>query len=160
MSEQFSKLKEFIAEELAIYRQLLGLCKHKQKLLLEKFSTELLKIVSEEEKLIQRLTEVEDGRAGCVESLTGDRNTSLDEVIEKITDTAIKSDIWIQASNLKEVIGEIRDINERNQKLLEQALELTRYSISLLTRPPREITYRPPGTKGTASISKLVDKKA
>jgi len=162
LEDQSLKLKDYLNEELAIYRELLGLSKKKQKVLMERFSTDLLHIVGEEEKQIQKLAEIEEKRIQCVEKITGKPHTSLDELVENISDTIVKSDIWMLANQLKDVLAEIQSINSRNQKLLEQALELTQYSISLLTTPPREVTYRAPGSssKGPQPIPTLIDRKA
>jgi len=162
LEEQSKKLKEYLAEELAIYRELLALSKRKQKILLEKFSTELNKIVAEEERFIQRLAEIEEKRIVCVESISGRKSTTLDELVEFIPDTVLKSDIWMMASKLKDTLSEIKEINLRNQKLLEQALELTQYSINLLTTPPREVTYKAPGatSRTPQPVSTLFDRKA
>ena len=61
---------------------------------------------------------------------------------------------------LREVTGQIRAVNEENRKLLEQALELTQYSIKLFTRLPESPTYNRPGTdKKAPTVSTLFDKK-
>ena len=162
LESQAQSLKEYLNEELAIYRELLVLSKKKQKLLLERFSTDLMLIVNEEEKLIRRIAEIEESRLKCIEMFTGNAQSTMDEAIEKIADTKIKSDVWVIATDLKDVIGQIKDINLHNQKLLEQALELTQYSLSIITAPPREVTYRAPGkNKPTLPRSPtLIDRKA
>jgi flagellar biosynthesis/type III secretory pathway chaperone len=162
LQTQVEQIKSFLSEELAVYGQLLGLSKKKEKTLLEKFSSELMQIVGEEEKLVRRLAEIEQNRQGCVEEITGSRESTMDELCEQISDTTAKSDIWMMGTRLKDVIQEIREINERNQRLLEQALELTQYSISLLTRPAKEVTYSAPGKPRTSAVPgpSLIDRKA
>ena len=161
MQDRVELVKGFLNEELAVYGQLLALSKKKEKTLLEKFSSELLQIVGEEEKLVRRLGEIEQSRRKCVEEITGSAESSLEELSEKIADTTLKSDIWMIGTRLKDLIGEIREINERNQRLLEQALELTQYSLSLLIRPQKEVTYSAPGKPRHAPTGpSLIDRKA
>ena len=164
MSELISQLKQNLAEELALYRELLVLSKKKKKLLLERFSTDFLQIVGEEEKRVQRLAELEESRTALITGLVGKPDANLEQAIEAVESTSDKSDLWMIGTQLKDVTGEIRTINEENQKLLEEALELTQYTLKLITTPPREVTYRPPG-KANKPVSggtppSLIDRKA
>ncbi len=162
MDPNYRKLQEILDEELVIYRRLLELSKGKRKLLLEKFSTDLTKIVGDEEKLVQRLVELEENRLGVLFEITGKTDGTLDQAIEKVADPNEKSDFWMLGTTLKDVLAEIKTINEGNQKLLEQALELTQYSIKLITTAPREVTYKPPGaaSKARPPGPSLIDRKA
>jgi len=156
-----ARLKEALSEELAVYERLLGLSKRKQKLLLERFSTDLMKIVAEEEKEVSHLLELENIRIECLTEITGKSNVNLEEALGKISDSDMKSDLWMLGCRLKEIIAEIKTINERNQKLLEQALELTQYSIRLITTLPAKTTYGPGGQgKGSSPGSIIIDRKA
>ena len=146
-----------------MYRELLLFSQKKKKLLLEKFSTELAQIVAEEEKRVERLNQLEESRITLIFGLTGKQNASLDEAVEAVEDTGAKSDLWMLGSQLRDAITEIRSINEENQRLLEQALELTQYTLKLITTPARENTYRAPGKTGKPSGSPapaILDRKA
>jgi flagellar biosynthesis/type III secretory pathway chaperone len=163
LNDTLDRLKQALNEELAVYRGLLALSRRKQKLLLEKFSTDLLAMVQEEEAAIQKLADLETIRMECIGAITGNANATLDELVNKLTGTVAKSDIWMISSTLKDTINEIKELNTRNQQLLEQALELTQYSITLITTPPKEVTYKAPGKAAKAystPISKLIDRKA
>jgi len=162
LSDQGQNLRQILSEELEIYRQLLGLSERKKKLLLEKFSTDLLQIVSEEEKYSTRLAELGSSRADCLTALSGRTSLTLEEALDFINDANLKSDLWMLGTQLKETLEQIRTINEENRRLLEQALELTQYSLKLLTAPPKEATYRPPGLSGKPGPqgpSVLIDRK-
>jgi len=163
LSEQGTILKQILNEELEIYRRLLELSERKKKLLLEKFSTDLIDIVSEEEKLSARLSELGSARADCLTAIAGQAAVKLEEVLDLIDDANLKSDLWMLGTQLKETLEKIRAINEDNQRLLEQALELTQYTLKLITAPPKEVTYRPPGQQGTQPPQRpsvLIDRKA
>ncbi|MBF0498563.1 MAG: flagellar protein FlgN [Candidatus Riflebacteria bacterium] len=162
MSASTGRLEKVLSEELAVYRELLVLSEKKRKLLLEKFSTDLLGIVSEEERCIASLVDIEERRRTEITELTGDPETSLETLLLKISEPSIQSAIGKLGRELKETLSHIREINVANQKLLEQALELTQYSLKLLTTPPKDVVYRKPGatTAKTNMPSRLIDRKA
>jgi len=78
LSGQGTNLKQILSEELEIYRRLLELSERKKKLLLEKFSTDLIDIVSEEEKLSARLSELGSARADCLTAIAGQATVKLE----------------------------------------------------------------------------------
>jgi flagellar biosynthesis/type III secretory pathway chaperone len=161
LKQSIEELKAILGEELAIYQKLLGFAHDKKKLLLEKFSTDLQTIVTQEELLVQRLIDLEQLRREHVAKIAGSEEVNLDAAVEKIADADSKSDLWLLGSQLRDVMGEIKGVNDENQKLLEQALELTQYSIKLITRVPGGVTYGPGGKQPPKTTGpKLVDRKA
>lgn len=160
MRATVDQLKEVLEDELSIYQQLLRLASEKKKLLLEKFSTEFQTIVSQEELLVQRLIELEPLRRDCVRKITGSEDTNLDQAVEVIPESDGKSDVWMTGSKLRDVVASIKKVNDENQRLLEQALELTQYSIKLITRAPKDVTYGATGTQTTRKGNLLIDRKA
>lgn len=162
MRQVVEELKNVLNEELAIYRRLLELGKSKGKLLVEKFSSELQNIVSQEEQLVQQLVDLEPRRKDCVGIITGDPEAKLDLVTDQVSESDGKSDLWIISDSLFSVIEEIKMVNETNQRLVEQALELTQYSIKLITRAPKPVTYGP-GGKSSSQMPQsrsLINRKA
>lgn len=161
MKQAVEELKAILGEELTIYQKLLSFARDKKKLLLEKFSTDLQTIVTQEEHLVQRLIDLEQLRRDLVSQITGDGDASLDAAVEKIPEADNKSDLWLLGNQLRDLMSEIKTINDENQKLLEQALELTQYSIKLITRVPSGVTYGPGGKKPAKSLNPtLIDRKA
>lgn len=155
-----ANLKSILEEELNVYQQLLRLAGDKKKLLLEKFSTELQTIVKQEEILVQRLIELEPQRQECVLKITGSQQATLNEVVELLSENDGKSDLWMTGSQLRDVVAQIKKVNHENQRLLQQALELTQYSIKLITRAPKDVTYSETGTQTTKKAFSLIDRKA
>lgn len=161
MSKAIAQLKAALNGALSVYARLLELSEQKKKLLLERFSTDLMAIVAEEEKCVAHLQELDNQRLEALESLTGKANLTLDDALACIDDADLKSDLWILGGKLKEAVQRIQEINLKNQKLLEQALELTQYTIQLITSAPKQVTYKPPGEdKKRPAISALLDRKA
>ncbi len=160
MKPQIDELKQILGEELSIYQTLLQHAGAKRKLLLEKFSTELQTIVNQEEILVQRLIDLEPRRRECVAQISGSPDANLDTAVEKIAEADGKSDIWMVGSQLRDVVKEIKAVNEENQRLIEQALELTQYSVKLITRVPADVTYGPAGKKPGQRVGpSLIDRK-
>lgn len=161
MSSSPAQLKAILREELEFYKKLLELSHRKRKLLLEKFSTDLMAIVSEEEKLVTHLMTLEETRRTATADLAGSPDATLEQAIERIESADLKSDVWMLGTQMKDMAAEIRTVNEENQKLLEQALELTQYTIKLITNIPGGATYGPSGpNKPKTPISTLIDRKA
>ena len=160
MKETVTKLKNILEQELDTYAKLLIFAQKKKKLLLEKFSTELQTIVGKEELLIQTLIDLEPLRRKCVGKITGSEDANLDAAVEAVSDADGKSDLWMIGSQLKDKVHVIKDINVENQRLLEQALELTQYSIKLITRAPGDSTYSAAGKKANKRpSSSIFDRK-
>jgi len=161
LSKPTAQLKQALNGELGVYARLLELSEQKKKVLLGRFSTDLMKIVAEEEKCVAHLIELDDQRQEALELLTGKRDITLDDALGLIEEADLKSDLWLLGAKLKESIQKVHDINAGNQKLLQQALELTQYTIQLITSVPRNVTYKPPGSdQKRTPISALIDRKA
>jgi len=161
LQKSVEELKEILSEELTIYQKLLRFARDKKKLLLEKFSTDLQTIVTQEEILVQRLIDLEQLRRDLVAKIAGSSDANLDAAVEKVSNADSKSDLWLLGSQLRDLMNEIKSVNDENQRLLEQALELTQYSIKLITRVPGDVTYGPGGKqppKRPGSV--LIDRKA
>lgn len=155
------QLKSILDQELSIYQRLLDFAKEKKKMLLEKFSTELQSIVSQEEVLVQRLIDLECERREVVAQIAGTVDATLDSAVEKVSEADGKSDLWLVGTQLRDLVNNIKTVNDENQKLLEQALELTQYSIKLITRVPGDVTYGPAGMQaGKRAGPSLIDRKA
>ncbi len=159
MKATVDQLKAVLSDELDIYQQLLKLAGEKKKLLLEKFSTELQGIVSQEEVLVQRLIDLEPERIACVKKITRRDDANLDQAVETVSEADGKSDLWMIGSKLRDAVAAIKKVNDENQRLLEQALELTQYSIKLITRAPKDVTYGASGTQNTKKGFSLIDRK-
>lgn len=141
MRQVVEELKNTLNQELEVYKKLLELGKAKRKVLVEKFSSELQKIVSQEELYVQELFDLEPKRKDCIYVIAGNSDAKLEAVTDLIDESDGKSVILNIANELRSVIDEIQNVNEGNQRLVEQALELAQYSVKLITRAPKPVTY-------------------
>ncbi|MEW6710688.1 MAG: flagellar export chaperone FlgN, partial [Candidatus Riflebacteria bacterium] len=111
MKATVDQLKAILSDELDIYQQLLKLAGEKKKLLLEKFSTELQGIVSQEEVLVQRLIDLEPERIACVKKITRRDDANLDQAVETVSEADGKSDLWMIGSKLRDAVAAIKKVN-------------------------------------------------
>ncbi|MBF0543491.1 MAG: flagellar protein FlgN [Candidatus Riflebacteria bacterium] len=162
MQDSFTRIQEILEKEFAIYGELFSLSERKHKILLEKFSTELNKIVAEEEGFVVQLIPFEEERRSIIANLTGNPDSPVEKIFDYNCPPENQLKIKKVSQELKSLLFRIKEINEGNQRLLEQALELTKHSLKLLTTPPKEIVYKFPGAKKSQALvrSRLIDKKA
>lgn len=148
-----------------MFEQLLGLAERKKKLLLEAFSAELQTIVGEEESCVASLETLETRRLEIFQQAGAAPETTLEQLLQSLPATDViqqrTREIRSVSDSLREHRHKIQQTNEDNQRLLQQALELTQHSIQLFARIPREVTYQAPGhdRKQQPGIPSLIDRK-
>ena len=162
MNQNVVELKNILAEELDVYQKLLELATNKTKLLVDRKLTELQTTVEQEENLVQRLIELEPLRQEQVMAIVGEPIIKLDVLVEKLSDESLKKDLIDIGSKLREVVEEIRVINEGNQRLAQTGLEVAQHTIKIMTRAPKPVTYGPGGSKSNSQLRgrSLFDHKA
>ncbi len=162
MNENVVELKNILAEELSVYQRLLELAKDKTKLLVDRKLTELQATVEQEENLVQRLIELEPLRQEQVNAIVGEPIIKLDVLVEKLSDESLKNELIDIGSKLREVVEEIKVINEGNQRLAQTGLEVAQHTIKIMTRAPKPVTYGPGGSKSNNQLRgrSLFDHKA
>ncbi len=162
MNQNVVELKNILAEELEVYQKLLKLATDKTKLLVDRKLTELQTTVEQEENLVQRLIELEPLRQEQVMAIVGEPIIKLDVLVEKLSDDSLKKELIDIGSKLREVVEEIRVINEGNQRLAQTGLEVAQQTIKIMTRAPKPVTYGPGGSKSNSQLRgrSLFDSKA
>ncbi len=162
MNQSAVELKNILVEELGVYQELLKLAKDKTKLLVDRKLTELQASVEQEENLVQRLVELEPLRQEQVMAIAGEPVIKLEVLVEKLSDESIKTELIEIGSKLREVVEEIKVINEGNQRLAQVGLEVAQHTIKIMTRAPKPVTYGPGGSKGCNNMRgrSLFDHKA
>ena len=148
MNQSAVELKNILAQELNVYQELLKLAKDKTKLLVDRKLTELQASVEQEENLVQQLVELEPLRQEQVMAIAGEPVIKLEVLVEKLSDESIKQELIDIGSKLREIVEEIRVINEGNQRLAQVGLEVAQHTLKIMTRAPKPVTYGPGGSKG------------
>lgn len=161
MNQQAVELKNILTEELNIYVELLRLGKDKTKLLVDSKMSELQATVAQEENLVQQLIELEPLRQELFCAVAGEPIVKLEVFVEKVEDENLKAELIELGSKLREVVEEIKSVNEGNQRLAEVGLEVAQHTIKIMTRAPRPATYgRNSSTQKTMRGCSLFDSKA
>lgn len=143
MIQQAVELKNILTNELDIYKKLLTIARNKTKLLVDRKLSELQSTLEEEEALVQQLVDLEPLRQDCVMAMVGEPTIKLESLVDRISDGNLKSGLISLGSMLREVVEEIRVINEGNQRLAQVGLEVAQQTIKIMTRAPKPVTYGP-----------------
>ncbi len=157
------ELKNILAKELNIYQNLLELAKNKTKFLVDRKLTELQNTVEQEESFVQQLIDLEPLRQEQIMAIVGEPTIKLEILVEKISDDNIKSELIDIGSKLREVVEEIKVINEGNQRLAQMGLEVVKQTMKIMTKAPKPVTYGPSGSSNKNSSLRgrsLFDHKA
>ena len=162
MNQNAVELKNILAQEMNVYQELLKLAKDKTKLLVDRKLTELQASVEQEENLVQQLVELEPLRQEQVMAIAGEPVIKLEVLVEKLSDESIKLEMIDIGSKLREVVEEIRVINDGNQRLAQVGLEVAQHTLKIMTRAPKPVTYGPGGSKNNNNMRgrSLFDHKA
>ena len=162
MNQNAVELKNILAQELNVYQELLKLAKDKTKLLVDRKLTELQASVEQEENLVQQLVELEPLRQEQVMAITGEPVVKLEVLVDKLSDESIKTELIDIGSKLREIVEELKVINDGNQRLAQVGLEVAQHTIKIMTRAPKPVTYGPGGSKSNNQMKgrSLFDHKA
>ena len=162
MNQSAVELKNILAKELSVYQELLKLAKDKTKLLVDRKLTELQASVEQEENLVQQLVELEPLRQEQVMAITGEPVVKLEVLVDKLSDESIKTELIDIGSKLREIVEELKVINDGNQRLAQVGLEVAQQTIKIMTRAPKPVTYGPGGSKSNNQMRgrSLFDHKA
>ena len=162
MNQSAVELKNILAKELNVYQELLKLAKDKTKLLVDRKLTELQASVEQEENLVQQLVELEPLRQEQVMAITGEPVVKLEVLVDKLSDESIKTELIDIGSKLREIVEELKVINDGNQRLAQVGLEVAQHTIKIMTRAPKPVTYGPGGSKSNNQMRgrSLFDHKA
>jgi flagellar biosynthesis/type III secretory pathway chaperone len=146
LNQNAAELKNILAKELEIYERLLLLAKDKTKLMVDRKLPELQESIEQEESYVQQLIELEPLRQEQVLAIVGEPTIKLDVLVEKLPNDSLKDDLISIGSKLRNVVEEIRIVNEGNQRLAEVGLEVAQHTIKLMTKAPKPVTYGPSGS--------------
>lgn len=128
------------------HEQLLALAKRKKDVLIKGDMQALNDMVKDETAFVHRIERLEAERLGAgrliairlgipVEQLTAEKVSALAETPEE-------SDRMLQLTDgLRDVIAQLKQVNDLNKQLIEQSLQFVQNSIEVLTESPVVPTY-------------------
>lgn len=151
------ELIEILREELELLKAIKKLAYHKTETIINSKVEELSQITEKEEKIINKMTEVENKRLILFNIWGVNKDTSLSQVIEKIPEDNIDLiEIWEELCLL---LIDIKNKNNLNNELLKDNLEWLDFNINLLTQRPSPNTYDGKNNNDKPSNKNFFDRK-
>lgn len=123
--------------EKTIYEKLLSLSLEKKDLIIEGKVNELNNIVQMEGSMILEIGKIEDEREKAVEELAKELKLSRENITVTYICDVLKDNRCIQirevAKAIANILGQFKEVNDINGKLIKQSLEYINFSINLIT---------------------------
>ncbi|BFH65564.1 flagellar protein FlgN [Paenibacillus azoreducens] len=151
------------------HQQMLEIAKSKKNAIIGNDIDTLVKLMNQETKGLKQIELLESKRAEIAQQYLHERgiksqlNLNITELIRLVFDVEDKKRLQSVQKQLSDTLHSLKQANDLNQKLIEQALSFIDYSLNLLVDTPyQEVTYQNPLTDGTGgkSQSGYFDSKA
>lgn len=149
------ELIDLLDEETACYRDM-------QRVLIEEHASISLtgkqrfdSVQHAKESLVVKLQQLEEQRKTLVRQLSADyatdgRSMTVTQLAQWVQ-SPVREELLVRASRLRAIIGDVRDKNRHNQRMINQYLDLINGSLNLLARLFEDSSvYQKPGTQQSA----------
>jgi len=142
-----------------IHEQLIGLAEEKQQLIVHNEVDRLMAATAKESKHIAEIErvnrDVQQFTRACWSEIgiVPNERTTLADLLAAIVQEDCKRPLHDAANRLRDAVGRLKQINDRNQQLVRQTLEYINFQVDLLSAPLDDGTYAPtpkPAASGTA----------
>jgi len=158
------RLLQVLDEEARLYEDILKISKNKTDVIVKGNVAELENIVKIEQSIVLRINELEDMRDEVVGKLSAEVGLKPSEVSISSLLGHLKGE---QAEKLKcfqermmAILGELKNINELNAKLINNSLEYINFSINLLAAADAaDGTYGSSGQINSSGKRSFIDMK-
>lgn len=148
------ELIESLRLMLRLYRQLIELGKQKKDQVIGNRLNDLTETLAKESRVLKQLTEADKARVRAVLAfqrslgLKEDPEAKLHDLANLILNRTEKSETLQLLEDIGQAAAELKELNERNQALVRQALEMVEFTLDLLAGPPvEEPVYQAPARK-------------
>ncbi len=136
MDNNIHALLQILNEELKIYNELLSLSKNKTDIIIKGKVTELDTMVKREQELIVELGDLESQREAAVDKLSQqlDINPSeitMSELVNRLGPVQAQ-ELRKYQLNLTGILGELKELNDTNSKLIKNSLEFINFSVNIM----------------------------
>lgn len=136
MDNNIITLLHVLSEELKIYNELLSLSKNKTDIIIKGKVTELDTMVKREQELIVELGDLESQREAAVDEIARRLNINpseitMSELVDRLEPTQAQQLRKYQL-NLTGILGELKELNDANSKLIKNSLEFINFSINIM----------------------------
>jgi len=133
------ELVEILKAELECLKSIKNLSYEKTDVVINNKVEDLDRITKKEVELINQMASLEESRLNLLNTWGLDNNTTLSEIIDRITDN--KEDLIELADELKANIEEIQARNSMNKELIQDSLEWIEFNINMMTQAAAPATY-------------------
>lgn len=153
---------------LRLYRELIDLGWQKKDQVIGNRLNDLTETLAKESRVLRQLAEAEKARVQAVLAfqremgLKAKPDAKLAELAEAVTDQTVKAELMRLMDDIGSTARELRELNERNQVLVRQALGMVEAQLDLLAGVPEmEAVYQAPtGKPAEPKRSGLFDTRA
>jgi len=152
MEEIIRELVQTVSKEIDAFNRLLSTLRNKQKAIVEGELEKLKNHVDDENKLITETKGLEADRISTTQALA--EELSLSSATPKLTDiidnveSKYAERLREQRDLLKSILGEIRDLNDNNQFLINYSLSFIENNMRMIMTGKEELpVYRKDGSK-------------
>ncbi|WP_169306678.1 flagellar protein FlgN [Cohnella pontilimi] len=149
------------------HEELLVLEEKKQLAIMKDDTNLLIELTNKESRLVKQISETEKRRVQSARALLdqlgimSDPNPQVSDIVSYLTSANDKLKLTELTDRLVSILGQLKQLNELNLRLAEQALEFNHFSIELLTGSfEQDFTYSKPDASSGKSKANLFDSKA
>lgn len=137
----------------AVHQKMLEIAESKKKAIIKNDVESLIQLMNQETKVVKQIELLESQRIEAVHRFLQDKgiksrlNLNVSELSRLVFDIEEKNRLQSIQSRLSDTLSSLKQANELNQKLIQQALEFIDYSLDVLVEKPyQEATYQNPLT--------------
>lgn len=138
MASLMDELLEVLEKEEAEYRLLVETSTRKKEVIIKADIQALEEITGEEQEIAGRIKNMENKRISVMEDMANVLNRKPEELTVDVMIDILQKQPEEQErlatirARLKDTLGRMKDINEQNQTLINQALEMVEFDLSLV----------------------------
>lgn len=138
MASLMNELLEVLGNEEAVYCELVDASKRKKEVIIKADIKALEEITGQEQEIASKIKNIENRRISIMEDIANVLGRRVEELTVDALLEVLKNQPKEQQelaeirSHLKDTLAEMKEINEQNQTLVNQAMELVEFDMALL----------------------------
>lgn len=150
-------------EQLTVqHEKLLEISQNKRKAIRESNTDSLVKLLTEERQLVQKLERLELARSQVVNQYVTEQgieknDITISEVLELVQDQELRWTLEKLVAGLIDLIVELRESEQLNKELLQQSMQFVQLSLDMIQPQAENISY---GEKAKLKRTNINDKKS
>lgn len=158
---------DFFQKMQTLHDALLSLALQKQRVVIENKTDELMKIMKLENRVIKQIQETDYQLRMWIAQYLHSKDfpvqytITISEFSKYLFNPDEKNAVIEARESLLNTMGQLKSVNEQNQKMIEESLKFIDFSIDLMTGGGDDIVYQNPNQQSTGvGRSSMFDSKA